>query len=133
MSTSASLSHRVTNRELDRARLLAKVRGREVTLSSVCDATPPLIGSAEVLGEPEERPCPVCHHRTLRLTRWIHSIWLGEKSGTARNVREIQKVLEDFSADHADGRPGELSIHTVEVCLRCKWNFLIRYEDFIAG
>lgn len=133
MSSSAPLSRRMINRELDRARLLAKVRGQEVALSSVRDATPSLISSAEVLGESVDRPCPICHRKSLRLTRWIHSTWLGEKSGTARNVREIQKVLEDFSVDHADGRQGELSIHTVEVCLHCKWNFLIRHEDITAG
>lgn len=137
MSPSAPLSHRVESRELERARLLSKLRGQEVALSEVLDATSQLIASAEVLGEPCDKPCPICHQKSLRLTRWIHSKWLGEKSGTARSVREIQKVMEDFAVAHAGTGAGdveaELSIHTVEVCLRCKWNFLVRHEVVMPG
>ncbi|WP_459610517.1 DUF5318 family protein [Corynebacterium urogenitale] len=137
MSPSAPLSHRVESRELDRARLLSKVRGHAVAVSSVRDASPSLIASAEVLGKSCEKPCPICHRKTLKLTRWIHSKWLGEKSGTARSVREIQKVLEDFAVAHAGSMAGEsdaeLSIHTVEVCLHCKWNFLVRHEVVTPG
>ena len=125
--SASSLSRRVMDRHLDRTRVLAQVRRGERSRSSILDATPSLIASAEVLGESIDADCPVCGQQNLRLTRWIHGLWLGEKSGTARNVTEIQKLIEDFAALET-GADAELSIHTVEVCLHCKWNFLTQHE-----
>ena len=49
--SASSLSRRVMDRHLDRTRVLAQVRRGERSRSSILDATPSLIASAEVLGE----------------------------------------------------------------------------------
>ncbi|KGM18196.1 hypothetical protein CAURIC_11235 [Corynebacterium auriscanis] len=128
------LKRHVVGRDLERARVLSQFRSGELRASDICDATSSLIASAEVLGHRAERLCPVCGSEKLYDTRWIHGELLGEKSGTARSVKEIDVVLEDFSqgrlqAEMAEN-PGEITVHIVEVCLHCRWNFLVRVETF---
>ena len=103
-----SISRRVIDRSLDRRRSLLEVRGVK---RFVGDATPRLLSSAEVLGRAVDRPCPVCGRHELRETLWIHGGVLGEKSGTARSVREINGVIETLVNEQQDA---EFSIHTVE-------------------
>lgn len=117
-----SISRSVIDRSLDRRRTLSQVRGVE---RFVGDATPRLLSSAEVLGQAVDRPCPVCGRHDLRETQWIHGDVLGEKSGTARSVREINGVIDALVNAHQDA---EFSVHTVEVCMKCRWNHLIREE-----
>ena len=128
------LKRHVVGRDLERARVLAQFRSGELQAADICDATPSLIASAEVLGQKSNRPCPVCAGEKLYDTRWIHGELLGEKSGTARSVKEIDVVLNDFSHGRLQletaSRPREISVHIVEVCLHCRWNFLIRVETF---
>ena len=131
--SSAHLSRRVFDRQLDRTRVLAQWRRGEVSPSSLLDAASPLLASAQVLGEPTDRVCPICQRGNLLETRWVHGRWLGEKSGTARSVNEIKILIDSFSHLQASSKvapaDAELSIHTVEVCLHCKWNFLIQREE----
>lgn len=110
--------------DVDRARALREIRAGQRP-DKFFDANSRLINSAEVLGTPADRPCPGCHRDSLRIIRWIHGVELGEKSGTARSVSEIRVVVDEF-VSHPAG--AEMSIHTVEVCPRCKWNYLLR-ED----
>ncbi|MGP5659163.1 DUF5318 family protein [Corynebacterium falsenii] len=114
---------KVIDHQLDRQRVLRRVRSGDISAGQVRNATPSLMSSADVLGTVVERACPLCGAHTLRETLWIHGAALGEKSGTARSVREIDGVVEAFP---------ELIIHTVEVCMTCRWNFLIR-EDIIGS
>lgn len=121
-------------RDLERARVLAQFRSGELKALEVCDATPSLIASAEVLGQRTDRTCPICATAKLYDTRWIHGELLGEKSGTARSVKEIDVVLADLQAgrlqSEAVEETEEISVHTVEVCLRCRWNFLLRVDTY---
>ncbi len=117
-----SISRRVIDRSLDRRRALSEVRAVERFIG---DATPRLLSSAEVLGRAVDRPCPVCGKPYLKETQWIHGTVLGEKSGTARSVREINGVIETLVDKQQNA---EFSIHTVEVCMKCRWNHLIREE-----
>ena len=55
--SSAHLSRRVFDRQLDRTRVLAQWRRGEVSPSSLLDAASPLLASAQVLGEPTDRVC----------------------------------------------------------------------------
>ncbi|WP_295643682.1 DUF5318 family protein [uncultured Corynebacterium sp.] len=128
------LKRHVVGKDLERARVLSQFRSGDRKASIICDATPSLIASAEVLGQRTNRTCPVCGREKLYDTRWTHGELLGEKSGTARSVKEIDVVLADLSRGRLQsetaGVPGEISVHIVEVCLRCRWNFLIRVETF---
>lgn len=126
-SSSPALSRRVIDRRLDRARVLSEVRRGLRSRVSVSDASSALISSAEVLGEATDTLCPICQRAHLKQTRWIHGTWLGEKSGTARSVNEIQILIDDFATAKV-APDAEFSIHTVEVCLHCKWNFLTQHE-----
>lgn len=116
-------SRKVIDHQMDRQQLLRRVRSGEVPAAQVCTATPELISSAEVLGSVVNRPCPLCSADNLRETLWIHGAALGEKSGTARSVREIDGVVAAYP---------ELTIHTVEVCMTCRWNYVIR-KDIIGS
>ncbi|WP_370513546.1 DUF5318 family protein [Corynebacterium sp. 319] len=103
----------------------------ELRRRDICDAKPHLLHSADVLGDAVAGACPVCGRHRLRMIRWIHGVVLGEKSGTARNVREIRSVVDTFLDDaDASADSQEMSIHTVEVCLGCKWNYLLA-EDIL--
>lgn len=109
--------------ELDRRRTLRALARGEISRSRVCDASREVRASAEVLGAPADRSCPVCG-TGLRETWWVHGTSIGEKSGTARSLAEIRQLLSAL-------RTGEdLMVHTVEVCLRCGWNYLIREEAY---
>lgn len=123
--TDAPAPYRSVDRELDRRRTLRALSRGEIPRSRVCDATREVRASAEVLGVRIGRECPVCG-ADLRETQWIHGTAIGEKSGTARSLAEIRQLLSVLGAGE------ELTVHTVEVCLRCGWNHLLR-EDAYRG
>jgi len=119
---------RSISRELDRRWVLRAVRAGEIPRSRVCDADRAVTASAEVLGTPTGRDCPVCGASAasgaLRTTQWIHGSAIGEKSGTARSLSEIRHILASLS-------PGDdITVHVVEVCLHCRWNCLLREDRY---
>ncbi|AWT27459.1 MULTISPECIES: DUF5318 family protein [Corynebacterium] len=114
---------RTVDHELSRRRTLRALARGEISRKSVCDAGREVLASAEVLGVNTGRACPVCGD-DLRETQWIHGTAMGEKSGTARSLSEVRQLLSTLGTDE------ELTVHTVEVCLRCGWNHLIREEGY---
>lgn len=123
MSTSETgpVPYRSADHDLDRRRTLRALSRGEIPRSQVCDASREVRASAEVLGVPAGRACPVCG-ADLRETQWIHGTAIGEKSGTARSLAEIRQLLSTLGAG------ADLTVHTVEVCLQCGWNHLVREE-----
>lgn len=117
--------------DLDRVRVLREIRMGHRDAQSVSDAGPHLINSAEVLGTPAQWSCPLCAKEKVRIIHWIHGVGLGEKSGTARSVKEIPSVVDAF-VDAAVDSEQEMSIHSVEVCLNCKWNYLLREDNLLV-
>lgn len=113
----------IVEHELDRRRTLRAYSRGEITRAAICDASREVRSSAEVLGVPTGRQCPICE-RELRDTRWIHSSAIGEKSGTARSLAEIRQLLFALPVGN------DLTVHTVEVCLYCGWNYLLREEEY---
>lgn len=109
--------------DLDRRRVLRALSRGEISRDRVCDAGREVLASADVLGTDAGRACPVCG-ADLRETQWIHGTSMGEKSGTARSLAEIRQLLSGLGAGE------ELTVHTVEVCLRCGWNHLLREETW---
>lgn len=141
-ATSSARSSAIVEHRLQRLQTLRRVRSGALSRGRVQDASPELVSSAEVLGVPQAAPCPLCGRRTLREVLWIHGEVLGEKSGTARSVREVRSVIAELKSRLAsacpdttvnDSESAEISIHTVEVCTRCRWNCLLQEETFGLG
>jgi hypothetical protein len=63
------------------------------------------------------RTCPVCRGERLWEVAWVYGDALGSASGTARNLRQVERLADE----HPD-----FAVHEVEVCLRCGWNHLVR-------
>lgn len=102
--------------EWERRDLLRRWRAGAVTRAEICDADFLLVTAATYHGRPADRPCPVCGSADLRVVQWIHGEQLGRMSGTARSDEEIDRIV-------ATGK--EATVHTVEVCPRCRWNHLL--------
>ncbi|MGO3361705.1 MAG: DUF5318 family protein [Corynebacterium sp.] len=120
----------VVAHDLDRRRTLRSLQSGHVRRSDVCDADRSLTASAEVLGAATDRDCPVCGAAHLQETYWIHGSSIGEKSGTARSLSEIRSIVATLFPEGAGRSAEELTVHTVEVCLRCGWNYLIREDRY---
>ncbi|WP_297006406.1 DUF5318 family protein [uncultured Corynebacterium sp.] len=126
--THTPVPYHSVDHDLDRRRTLRALARGEITRAAVCDATREVRATAEVLGVPAGPACPVCG-ADLRETQWIHGTAIGEKSGTARSLAEIRQLLSVLRAGE------EVTVHTVEVCLRCGWNHLHREDRYrgVAG
>lgn len=137
---------RTISHDLDRRRTLRSLRRGETTRARLCDADRSLRSSAEVLGVRVDRPCPVCGDGGLRESHWVHGSPMGQKSGTARSLSEIRGILATLFTEGAGRsgtqRPGTapagvagsgVAVHTVEVCNRCGWNYLIREDMYGAS
>lgn len=147
LPTVPGLRHNHAGRDLERARLLAQVRAGQVPRADATSASRELIASAEVLGHATHAPCPICRRGELIHTRWVHGQVLGERSGTARSVGEIAAMLRELSEaggaggpESGPGEPGdvepgpaEIAVHTVELCPRCGWNFIIATDTWCVA
>ena len=101
----------------ERRTLLNRWHSGAATRDEICDADFLLVTAAKYHGLPAAIPCPVCESEDLRIVQWIHGEQLGRMSGTARSTEEIERIAET-------GR--EMTVHTVEVCPRCRWNHLLQ-------
>ena len=109
--------HKVSH-EWERAATLREVRAGRVDTDAVCDADFLLRAAATHHGVDSLRPCPLCGS-TLRNTRWVYGEVLGRRAGSARSEKEIAEFV-------AEGL--EFTVHTVEVCIACRWNHLLTSE-----
>lgn len=145
MSSSVS-PVRTVSHDLDRRRALRSLRRGDTARARLCDADRALRSSAEVLGVRVDRPCPVCGGADLRESYWVHGAPMGQKSGTARSLSEIRGILATLFSEgvgqSGTDRPGTgpvgaagsgVAVHTVEVCGRCGWNYLIREDMYGAS
>lgn len=107
-----SVSHR-----LARNRTLAKWRAGLLETAAICDADSLLLSAAQFHGSITTSHCPVCEAEGLRHVLWVYGDQLGRISGSARSEAEIEALTEQ-------GR--EFTVHTVEVCLECNWNYLLQ-------
>lgn len=101
----------------ERQALLKRWRVGAASKEEVCDADFLLVTAARYHGEPAGRLCPICESDDLRVVQWVHGEQLGRVSGTARSDEEIDRIV-------STGK--EATVHTVEVCLHCRWNHLLK-------
>ncbi|MCF8609137.1 DUF5318 domain-containing protein [Gordonia sp. HY285] len=107
---------------LARRSTLARLRAGQMALSDVCDGDTYLLRAAKFHGQITQRPCPVCRKEQVTLVSWVFGGAGGAPSGTARTDSEITAL--------ATSSP-EFTVHVVEVCRTCRWNYLV--QSYVAG
>lgn len=113
---------RVVDFALRRRGVLAELREGGLSLREVCDADVYLLRAANFHGQVTDTVCPVCRKENLTEVSWVFGDDLGVASGSARGPDELEQLalLHD-----------EFTVHVVEVCRSCSWNFLV--ESFAVG
>lgn len=107
---------------LRRRALLADVHVGRTSPMDVCDATSYLLQAAKFHGEATSTDCPMCRRTQLVYTHWVFGDLLGAASGSARAVRELERMAQLFT---------EFTVYVVEVCQRCHWNHLV--QSYVLG
>ncbi|SDM00709.1 hypothetical protein SAMN04488535_1544 [Corynebacterium mycetoides] len=107
---------REVSHEWLRRTLLREFHAGRVPVDEVCDADFLLRAAAEYHGHDAPRPCPICG-KTMREVSWVYGDNLGRRSGTARSEEEIGRLVDEV---------GPITVHVVEVCPHCRWNYLLR-------
>jgi hypothetical protein len=107
---------------LQRRALLGRLSAGEVAVSEVCDASTYLLRAAKFHGIPTETTCPVCRKEPLTHVYWVFGDDLGAMANSARSLKEIDDLAARFA---------QFTVHEVEVCRSCSWNFLI--ASFVRG
>ena len=96
--------------------------GRHLARPDACDADPMLVRAAKHHGESSDLPCPVCGKPELTTLRYVFGDQLGQYSGRIKATRELDEMAHEF---------GEFKVAVVEVCLACRWNFMI--QTYLLG
>lgn len=107
---------------LQRRAVLAAVSSGKTRVDEVCDAGVYLLRAARFHGRLSEITCPICRKEPLTLVSWVFGEGLGQVSGSARTIDELERLAA--SQD-------EFSVHEVEVCRTCGWNHLL--ASFVLG
>lgn len=107
---------------LRRRSLLAEVSAGQVDVAEVCDASPYLLRAARYHGVPTTVTCPLCRKEPLTHVFWVFGDAVGAVANSARTPGELEEL---------DARYAEFTVHQVEVCRSCSWNFLI--ASFVMG
>ncbi|MCP1388673.1 DUF5318 domain-containing protein [Corynebacterium sp. TA-R-1] len=110
-----SFIHEISH-EWQRRTTLREFRQGRVLIDEICDADFLLRAAAEHHGQASARECPICG-KEMREVTWVYSERLGRRSGTARNEDEIARLVAEV---------GPITVHLVEVCAHCKWNYLLK-------
>lgn len=107
---------------LARRECLSRVRTGQTSLDTVCDADPYLVRAAKFHGRQTDEVCPVCRKEQVTWVSWVFGEHLGRVHGSARSTAEIQDL---------DASAREFTVHVVEVCRTCRWNYLV--QSYVAG
>lgn len=122
-TSGAALPH--VDYALARRRILRDYRRGMLTSLDVCDAHPELLRVATNHGAQTQRECPICADSDVRSTLYEVNYLYGDglKKSNGRPLTEHNQLEEADKSGKAFHR------YLVEVCIECKWNFLIRRED----
>lgn len=107
---------------LRRRLLLAEVSAGSVDVDEVCDADPYLLRAARYHGVMTAVTCPMCRKEPLTHVYWVFGSSVGAAANSARTPDELEELAERYT---------EFTVHQVEVCRTCSWNFLI--ASFVMG
>lgn len=107
---------------LQRRALLARLSAGQVAVAEVCDASTYLLRAAKFHGIPTDTDCPVCRKEPLTHVYWVFGDRLGAIANSARSLEEIDELAARFA---------QFTVHQVEVCRSCSWNYLI--ASFVRG
>lgn len=108
--------HDQISHQLARRRTLTAWQAKKLKHENICDADFLLLAAAKFHGTDTPKLCPICNKTNLREVLWVYGDELKRASGSARSLAEI----EQFAAAGLS-----FTVHQVEVCLDCKWNFLL--------
>lgn len=115
MTRMFTYEHEVSH-EWQRRHTLRELKRGHMPIDVACDADFLLRAAAQHHGVESSRPCPVCGG-AMRDVRCVYSEKLGRRTGTARSEAEIDRLAAEV---------GALTVHIVEVCPSCKWNYLLQ-------
>jgi hypothetical protein len=107
----------VVEYRLQRSALIQQIQNGERMVEDLCDAHPGLIRAAKGVGRSLGETCPVCHEGVLRQVVYV----FGDKL-PASGVCPVSKAdLRKFEL-----RDLPVTCYAVEVCIRCRFNHLLR-------
>ncbi|WP_026918134.1 DUF5318 family protein [Gordonia shandongensis] len=116
------MHRQIVDYALARRGCLARVRTGQTALDEVCDADRYLVRAAKFHGRQTDEVCPICRKEQVTLVSWVFGDKLGGVNGSARSIAEIDALAT---------RAEEFSVHVVEVCRSCRWNYLV--TSYVAG
>lgn len=116
------MHRQIVDYALARRECLSRVRSGQTDLSQVCDADRYLVRAAKFHGRQTDEVCPVCRKEPVTLVSWVFGEHLGQVHGSARSTAEIDALATSAR---------EFTVHVVEVCRTCRWNYLV--QSYVAG
>ena len=122
MRSLAQPQQHVVEYGLQRRARLADYQAGLVAREEICDADRFLLLAAKFHGQASTTLCPVCAKERLTHVSWVFGDSLGPASGSARGEHELAQLSL---------ARGEFTVHVVEVCRGCSWNFLVR--SYVTG
>ena len=104
-----------------RSRVLADLESGQLDKDDLCDASNELVEAASSFGMAAGTSCPICGNDRL------HHVAYGFGKGLPASGQVIGGLLTSEAFERIE----DLSLCIVEVCIECRWNFLI--ERLIAA
>ncbi|WP_298338896.1 DUF5318 family protein [Ferrimicrobium sp.] len=98
-----------------RARVLGDLRRGSLGRVDVCDADRQLLDAAASFGVVLRDACPVCDQEALRHVAY----------GFGKGLPASGQVVGGLLSDSSMLGVSDLNVCIVEVCMACRWNFLI--------
>ncbi len=114
-STVGWLQGRGIDHRLLRARTLRGIESGDISLEEACDANPELTRAASYFGVERQDACPVCGQASL----------VEVSFGFGRGLPREGQVIGGLFPARSLLQVSDLAIYVVEVCLSCRWNFLL--------
>lgn len=100
---------------LARRGVIAAYRKGRLARHEVCDAHPELLRAARNVGEPSERPCPICEDANVVLVSYVFGPRMPPSGRCVTTKGELARLSKGGA---------ELACYVVEVCPACSWNHL---------
>ncbi|MBM7368800.1 DUF5318 family protein [Gordonia hydrophobica] len=116
------MNRQIVDFALARRECLSRVRTGQTSVASVCDADTYLVRAAKFHGRATSQVCPICRKEQVTWVSWVFGEHLGRIHGSARSATEITAL---------DASAREFTVHVVEVCRTCRWNYLV--QSYVAG